>query len=340
MKSKFFVTMLGAFAVAALAAMPAYATTTCTPTGYVRDSINLTAAVVNPTGVVSGTIDATGCDIGVYYGANENGAVDGATISGAKYFGVVVNGDEGPTSVDVTNSTIKEIGDSPFDGSQHGVGIYYRACADAASSATGTISGNDVYAYQKGGIVASCSGTSVQIRDNIVKGLGEVPYIAQNGIEVGYGATASVMRNTVSDNQYTGSSTFSSGILVVGGSSWCDVFNLCPSPDTTDTQIMDNQLTDNDSGVVVQDFDGLSFGIPTSHTNIKVVNNSVSDDDCSNGAYQAGISDVGNNDKLIHNTVSGVGYDPDQCTTPAYGTYTIDNSYTTGAKIHANVMPQ
>lgn len=339
MKRKFFVTMLGVFAVAALAAMPAYATT-CTPTGYMRDSINLTAALVNPTGVVSGTIDATGCDIGVYYGANENGAVDGATISGAKYFGVVVNGDGGPTSVDVTNSTIYNIGDNPptFDGDQHGVGIYYRACADAASSATGTISGNDVYAYQKGGIVASCSGTSVQIRDNIVTGLGEVSFIAQNGIEVGYGATASVMRNTVSDNQYTGSSTFSGGILVVGGSSWCDVFNLCPSPDTTGTQIMDNQLKDNDGGVVVEDYEGSNFEIPTSQTNIKVVNNSVSDDDCSNPVYQAGISDVGNNDKLIHNTISGDGYDASQCTAPAYGAYTIDNTYTTGAKVHADIV--
>ena len=36
---------------------------TCTPTGFVRDNINLTAAQIG--GTVTGSLDATGCDIGV-----------------------------------------------------------------------------------------------------------------------------------------------------------------------------------------------------------------------------------------------------------------------------------
>ena len=39
----------------------------CTQTGFVRDGINLTAALINPTGTVSGDVDATGCNIGIYY---------------------------------------------------------------------------------------------------------------------------------------------------------------------------------------------------------------------------------------------------------------------------------
>ena len=43
-------------------------TLACTPTGLMRDGINLTAALVNPSGPVTGTVNATGCNIGVYYG--------------------------------------------------------------------------------------------------------------------------------------------------------------------------------------------------------------------------------------------------------------------------------
>src|SRR4051812_37366334 len=54
-----------AFVVVLLAAGPL--TATCTPTGYIRDSINMTAALINPVGTVSGDVDATGCNVGVYY---------------------------------------------------------------------------------------------------------------------------------------------------------------------------------------------------------------------------------------------------------------------------------
>lgn len=39
----------------------------CTATGYMRDSIDLTAALIDPGTVDGQVVDATGCDIGVYY---------------------------------------------------------------------------------------------------------------------------------------------------------------------------------------------------------------------------------------------------------------------------------
>jgi hypothetical protein len=89
---------------------------TCSPTGFMRDSINLTAALINP-GDISGDVDATGCHIGVYY--SQNGHVENANIHGAKYFGIVNNGAE----VDVRHSTISDIGEKPFNGTQHGVAV-------------------------------------------------------------------------------------------------------------------------------------------------------------------------------------------------------------------------
>jgi len=95
------------------------ASTTCTPTGFNRDGINLTAAQIG--GKVTGDLDAAGCDIGVYYGPGTKGSVKNATIENARYFGVVNYGGK----VNVANSTISQIGNAPFDGTQHGVGIFF-----------------------------------------------------------------------------------------------------------------------------------------------------------------------------------------------------------------------
>lgn len=192
-----------------LTAGPASAVT-CTPTGFYRDGINMKAALI-ATGDVSGqTIDATGCNIGIFFGPGSSGSVDSSTVKNANYFGIVVAGDNdeasgsGATSVDVTNNTISAIHDLPsLSGDQHGIGIYYRACA-TNSSATGTISGNTVADYQKGGIVVSCSGAEASISGNTVTGIGPTTEIAQNGIEFGFGATVEDLSgNTVSGNVYT-----------------------------------------------------------------------------------------------------------------------------------------
>ena len=92
-------------------------------------------------GNVSGALDATGCNIGVYYDNAHTGNVTGANIHSANYYGVVVNGDVGAVAVNVTGSAIHDIGESPLtgQGSQHGNAVYDRAFGGTAS---GTISGN------------------------------------------------------------------------------------------------------------------------------------------------------------------------------------------------------
>ena len=89
----------------------------------IRDTIDLTAAQIG--GNVTGTLDLTRCNIGVYYGPATSGSV-----SGASYFGVVVNG----ASVNVTTSLVHDIGNVPLDGSEHGSAIVY------LDGASGTVS--------------------------------------------------------------------------------------------------------------------------------------------------------------------------------------------------------
>jgi hypothetical protein len=310
--------LLIAMAVAALGAalLPTAAgaaALSCTPTGFFRDGINMTAAQIG--GNVTGSLDAGGCNIGVYYGPGTSGTVN-AEVFGASYYGVVARG----ASVDVTDSHVHNIGDVPFNGAQHGLAIYF-ATVDTGSataqpacttgSTTGTISGNTVDSYQKGGIISNCAGTTVTVTNNTVTGEGPVSYIAQNGIQAGYGAKGTVSGNIVTGNAYTGSNLASSaGILVVGG----PCFGL---PSTVGLHITKNSLTQNDVGVWLFNANATCGGPVTTKTNNTVKFNTISNSAVTNTTgynatcgYQAGISDVGHKDLIVNNSISGLGYTP------------------------------
>jgi hypothetical protein len=182
---------------AGLSMTTAASAATCLPTTFSRDGFNLTAAQVG--GTVSGSLNATGCDIGVYF-STPGSVTAGAQIFGARYFGVVNDG----TAVTVEGASIHNIGENPFNGAQHGVGIYF------VNGASGAIDGNTVLAYQKGGIVVTefqpytGPATTATVTNNTVRGLGPVALIAGNGIQVSRGAVATVRGNDISDNFYTG----------------------------------------------------------------------------------------------------------------------------------------
>jgi parallel beta-helix repeat protein len=310
---------------------------TCTQTGFFRDGINMTAAQIGGDVTSAAPLDATGCNIGVYYGPLYDttgtiqtgtapaGNVTGASIFGANYFGVLVNGDVGSTSVNVTNSTVSQIGENPLNGTQHGVAVYYRAFG---GSAGGTISGNQISSYQKGGITVN-GNVSATITNNNVTGQGPVDYIAQNGIQIGFGAKATVSGNTVTGNAYTGSNLASSaGILVVGGAFY-------GFANTVGLTITKNTLTGNDVGVWLFNADA-SGNPPATATNNAVKINKISDDAVTNTTgydatcgYQAGIADNGKKDLIVNNKISGMGYTPiagDCAGTPAAFVRAIDLS--------------
>ena len=307
---------------------------TCTPTGF----FGLTAALINPPGTVSGTVDGTGCNIVIYYSAGAGGTVKNANLFGADSFGVAVNGDAGAVNVDIISSSIHDIGDTPHNGDQQGVAVYYRGYFDV-SAVTGKITGNQIRGYQKGGIVANGQGTHVNVMDNVVTGDGHVTFTAMNGIQIGFGASASVMRNTVSGNSYIGfpgDGSASGGVLVVGGPG----YGTCPDGNdcryTNGVMVNGNTLINNDVGVYFSNLQA-DFSAPLTATNDKAVNNTISDDQCFNASYQAAISDVGNNDKMITNTISGPGYIG--CFTvfnPTGNAIDASTTFTNRPKVHAN----
>jgi hypothetical protein len=83
-----------------------------------------------------------------------------------------------------------------------------------------TISDNSVDDYQKNGITANETGSSVTIDGNTVVGIGPTIGAAQNGIQVGFGASGSITNNDVSKHVWSPCvsiaqcSTDATGILV------------------------------------------------------------------------------------------------------------------------------
>ncbi|HVV61044.1 MAG TPA: hypothetical protein VHD14_04735 [Pseudolabrys sp.] len=301
----------------------------CTPTGFIRDSINLTAAMINPHGTVTGDVDATGCNIGIYYSTG-HGRVTLANVHGANYFGIVNNG----ADVDISLSNISDIGEKPFNGTQHGVGIYF---AFGASS-RGDIRGNIVTNYQKGGIVVNGNTGTTDITNNTVIGLGPVNFIAQNGIQAGYGANTNIKNNFVSGNSYTGANLAASGgILVVGGA--CYGGNA-----TVNTDVDNNIGVNNDVGVWFTNLDASCNPVSTPTKNTadgNVLINNELNNKTGNGptqGYQAGIADQGDFDVIKNNSTCGPGYTPPGDATIAI--FAIDTTLTNNPKLQHNVTCQ
>lgn len=199
----FFLVSFKVLAVTNIALQPI----SCTTTPLVLDGKNLTAAVFNPPpGTITGEVDATGCDIGIYVN-HGNWTIDGANVHGSTYYGIVADGSSNAVSVDINNSEVYQIGEIPFSAAEHGTGIYY------TGNASGTVGNSFVYRYQKSGIVVSGNNANVNVEGNTVKGLGSVDFISQNAVEYASGANGSVTNNRISDSA-TGVLLQSSGNVV------------------------------------------------------------------------------------------------------------------------------
>jgi len=299
----------------------------CTSTGFVRDGINLTAALINPAGEINGDVDATGCNIGIYYGPGAHGSLDQASVHGANYYGVVNDG----ARVDITGSTIYDIGETPLNGTQHGVGIYFAF----TSAARGDIKNNVIWNYQKGGIVVSGPLARATVSGNTVIGQGPIDFIAQNGIQAGFGADTDVTGNLVVGNSYTGAGgAASAGLLLVGG----DCFGGATQ---TDTSVAKSVAVGNDVGVWFVNLDANCNPVTTPTRDIAsgntVRNNAVNNTsgDGPGAGYQAGIADQGDGDQIVRNSICGAGYTPVPAPPPFL--FTIDVTDTNNPVVRGNV---
>jgi parallel beta-helix repeat protein len=147
--------------------------------------------------------------------------VDGRGVGDANYrlFGIAYHNQGGTVgganaADGVTITRVRSGGVSgTLNGVQSGSGIF--AYNDDSVARSLTISHNNIFDYQKNGMVLDGDGLTVDVGFNIVTGAGATPLIAQNGIQLSFGAGGSIHDNNISGNSYTGPlAADSTGVLL------------------------------------------------------------------------------------------------------------------------------
>ncbi len=171
------------------------------------------------------------CIVGVINGGDltlTEVTVDGQGLGNANYrfIGVGFRNSGGT----LTGLDIVDIQDTPFSGSQHGIGVY--VYNDDGTDWNVDLNDVDIPGFQKGGIVFNGANVIGSATDCDTIGIGQTGITAQNGIQFGYGASGYVDNCIVDNVCYTGGTWTATGILLYEGGT-VDISN-CPS-------IADNQ---------------------------------------------------------------------------------------------------
>lgn len=168
-------------------------------------------AIVRPAGVTTNSTSLfDGSPVaGIVVVADASGvAVEGLTIDGSasgllgcapNLVGVFFRNASGRLAA----SAVRNVQLGPgLEGCQSGTGVLVQSGAGGTSQVE--IAGNNVHHFQKNGITANEVGTSVRVRGNTVMGRGPGPGAAQNGIQIGFGATGQILENVAGNHVWPG----------------------------------------------------------------------------------------------------------------------------------------
>jgi parallel beta-helix repeat protein len=166
-------------------------------------------------------------------------------------------------SADILGNHITKIEDTPFSGCQNGVAVQVGRFAEATTGSANII-GNVIDNYQKNGPTVSNTGSSAQIAYNRVLGAGPTATIAQNGVQVSGGATATVRHNFVAGNVYTGALYQSTGILLFAAGAVVIDHNTAPFNDSGVYIYQTNATLTSDNRVRASTYDGIVVDLANS----------------------------------------------------------------------------
>jgi len=132
-------------------------------------------------------------------------------------------------SLDLSNTTIRDIRDNPLSGCQNGEAIRVGTPRFGTTPSVGHATIDNVAAvhYQKNGIVIAGNGSTGKITNSTVTGNGPTALLAENGIEVVDGAAATISTSTIRDNFYTGAAKAKAcGLLIIAANGVNDSNNV------------------------------------------------------------------------------------------------------------------
>jgi hypothetical protein len=168
----------------------------------------LTAALVPSAKVDHANVDASGCDIGIYLGPASNGqSIDHTSVTDANQYGIFADQAQ---NVTIDHTQVSKIGNHAGgafapNGVQTGIGLYFRG-------ASGSVDHTDLFLYQKNGTAFNClfdavtgacvKPSSVSMSHSTATGLGQVNFIAQNGIQYLDSTAPTFEQNTTTNNMY------------------------------------------------------------------------------------------------------------------------------------------
>jgi hypothetical protein len=171
--------------------------------------------------------------------------VDAAWPTGTCYdslYGILV---AGGATLNFTNSSVTAAGGVPLNGCQGGVGIQVgMAWTTPVEVGHATLRDDSISGYQKNGITVDGTGSSADIDDTTVTGIGATTQIAQNGIQISNGAFGAIAGSTITGNECDDPSVCGSDMLYDTQS--VGVLFYGPAPGSSVTA---SKIDNNDEGV-------------------------------------------------------------------------------------------
>lgn len=172
-----------------------------------------------------------------------------------------------------------------LNGCQSGLGIFVQSSSPLSS--TVSVTSNVVQDYQKNGITGNEIGTHLTLTSNTVIGQGSTSGAAENGIQIGFGATATLNLNSTLDNIWapdtiSDSGDAATGILIFGSSSvhvtnntvGNNQFGIAVVTDSTDSLSADHTTITGNNISATRIFDGIDVCSNSNTVQTNTINSS------------------------------------------------------------------
>ncbi len=239
----------------------------------------------NGTGIVSGepvaaAILAQNAAEVAIEGLIVDGTFNGITACSPTLYGILFQNASGV----IRHNAVKHMRLPAVPGCQSGNAI---AVESQGASSQVDISANSVHGYQKNGITANESGTSVNIEGNTATAPGPATSsdAAPNGIQIGFGATGSIVGNNVADHVWTP----------------CVSVDSCTANGTGILIFESNGVTITENTVGVS-----QIGIAVIGDDASIIGNNVFDSKVLWGIVLQGNNNVAESNRITHSSDAGI----------------------------------